>query len=201
LTESKDLPATAPGRVGLLGGSFNPAHSGHVHISQLALDILGLDAVWWLVSPQNPLKPESAMAPLAERLAGARAKAAEEPRVWASDIERVLGTRYSVDTLAALVERYPGTRWVWIIGADNLSELHRWKDWTRIFELVPVAVFDRPSYSFHALQGVAAKRFQQHRVSRAEASTLADREPPTWTFLWSAFDPASATAIRESKQP
>jgi nicotinate-nucleotide adenylyltransferase len=200
LSES-DLPATAPSRVGLLGGSFNPAHPGHLHISQLALDILALDAVWWLVSPQNPLKASKDMAPLDGRLAEARERAAPEPRIFVSDLERTLGTRYSVDTLSALVERYPATRWVWIMGADNLSELHRWKEWTRLFELAPVAVFDRPTYSFNALQGVAAKQMAQHRVTRINAATLADMNPPAWMFLWSAFDPASATAIRESKQP
>jgi nicotinate-nucleotide adenylyltransferase len=191
------LPAIAPARVGLVGGSFNPAHSGHLHISQLALEILGLDAVWWLVSPQNPLKSTEGMAPLADRLAAARALAAPEPRVMVTDLERAFDTRYTVDTLAALRERYADTRWVWIMGADNLSEVHQWKDWPRIFELVPVAVFDRPSYSFQALQGVAARRFQAQRKSRAQATMLADMTPPAWVFLWSAFDPASATAIRQ----
>ena len=191
------LPAAAPPRVGLVGGSFNPAHSGHLHISQLALDILGLDAVWWLVSPQNPLKPSAGMAPLAERLAGARRLAAPEPRILVTDLEQNLGTRYTVDTLAALQERYPRTRWVWTMGADNLSELHRWKDWPKMFKRVPVAVFDRPSYSFDALESEAARRFQQHRVGRGQAGQLADMTPPAWVFLWSAFDPASATAIRE----
>ncbi len=195
------LPATAPGRVGLVGGSFNPAHSGHLHISQLALDILGLDTVWWLVSPQNPLKSADDMGPLADRVSEARALAAPEPRIFVSDMERTLGTRYSVDTLSKLKKRYPSTRFVWIMGADNLSEVHRWKDWTRIFDLVPVAVFDRPSYSFQALQSVAARQFQQHRISRGDASALVDKAPPAWMFLWSSFDPASATAIREGQAP
>ena len=190
-------PATAPARVGLVGGSFNPAHSGHLHISQLALEVLGLDAVWWLVSPQNPLKSTEGMAPLDERLAAAQALAAPEPRVTVTDLERGFDTRYTIDTLAALRERHPETRWVWIMGADNLSKVHQWKDWPRIFELVPVAVFDRPSYSFQALQGVAARRFQAQRKSRAQATMLADMTPPAWIFLWSAFDPASATALRQ----
>jgi nicotinate-nucleotide adenylyltransferase len=194
------LLATAPGRVGLLGGSFNPAHPGHLHISQLALDILALDAVWWLVSPQNPLKPAAGMAPLEVRVAAARERAAPEPRIFVSDLEQALGTRYSVDTLSALVKRYPATRWVWIMGADNLSELHRWKDWTRLFDLAPVAVFDRPTYSFPALQGEAAKQMAEHRVTRINAAALADAKPPAWMFLWSAFDPTSATAIRDGKQ-
>lgn len=193
-----NAPLVAPARVGLLGGSFNPAHSGHLHISQLALDILGLDAVWWLVSPQNPLKSTEGMAPLGERVAGAQALAAAEPRVVVTDLEHAFDTRYTVDTLAKLKERYADTRWVWIMGADNLSDVHQWKDWTRIFETVPVAVFDRPSYSFQALQGVAARRFAQQRKSRVQATKLADMTPPAWVFLWSAFDPASATALRQS---
>ena len=194
------LNQTAPTRakrVGLLGGSYNPAHSGHLHISQLALELLHLDEVWWLVSPQNPLKPSDGMAPLPVRVAQARALAAPEPRVSVSDIETELGTRFTVDTLRALKERFPGTRFVWVMGADNLAELHRWKDWPMIFESVPVAVFDRPTYSFPALQATAAQRFASARVERDRAGELVDLDPPAWVFLWSAFDPASATAIRE----
>ena len=184
-------------KIGVLGGSFNPAHSGHFHISRLALDLLGLDEVWWLVSPQNPLKLPGELAPLDERLKGARDTAAAEPRIRVSDFEREAGTRYTVDTLDALLDRHRGTRFVWIMGADNLAEFHRWKDWTGVFERVPVAVFDRPTYSFRALEGQAARRFAGQRVGRSEASTLALMTPPAWTFLWTAFDPASATAIRE----
>ena len=190
------LPA-AVDRVGLLGGSFNLAHSGHLHISRLALQILELDEVWWLVSPQNPLKPASEMEPLEERLASARAAAASDPHVRVTAVERDMGTRYTVDTLAALERQYSDTRFVWVMGADNLAEVHRWKDWSAIFERIPVAVFDRPTYSFGALQSPAARRFAEHRLGRSRAGALAVQEPPAWVFLWTAFDPASATAIRE----
>ena len=190
------LPAAA-GRVGLLGGSFNPAHSGHLHISRLALEILELDAVWWLVSPQNPLKPASEMAPLPDRLASARDVGAAEERVRVTAIEREMGTRYTVDTLTALKRQYPDTRFAWVMGADNLAEVHRWKDWPEIFARIPVAVFDRPTYSFGALQSPAARRFAGDRLGRSRARTLVEEDPPAWVFLWTAFDPASATAIRE----
>ena len=138
-------PRRAGGRrVGLLGGSFNPAHEGHLHISRLALDHLGLDELWWLVSPRNPMKPARGMASFDERLAGARTVAAD-PRIAVSGIERRLGTRYTADTLRALGARFPRIAFVWVMGADNLAQISRWKDWTAIFEAVPIAVFDRPS--------------------------------------------------------
>ncbi|MGK2285007.1 nicotinate-nucleotide adenylyltransferase [Pedomonas sp. V897] len=133
-------------RVGLLGGSFNPAHRGHLHISREALKRLRLDAVWWLVSPQNPLKSADGMAPLAVRLASARAMA-RDPRIVPTDVERKLGTRYTVDTLEALVALHPGTRFIWLMGGDNLQGFHRWRQWRRIVRVVPIAVLLRPSYS------------------------------------------------------
>ena len=144
-------------RVGLLGGSFNPAHDGHRHISLLALRRLGLDQVWWLVSPQNPLKSTAGMAPLAERMAGARA-AARHPAIKVTDIERRLGTRFTADTLVRLRRRFPDLGFVWLMGADNLVQVPKWQRWTEIFTCMPVAVFDRPSYSYAALAGKAATR-------------------------------------------
>ena len=182
-------------RIGLLGGSFNPAHEGHVHVSRLALAYLKLDQVWWLVSPQNPLKPEAGMAPLKDRLKRAQAMARGRS-LWVTDIERELGTRYTVDTLTALRAYYPGYRFVWIMGADNLAEMHRWMDWTAIFRLVPVAVFARPTYSLRALVSVAAGRFQRHRLKDSRAAQLADKKPPTWVFLMTPLNAQSATKIR-----
>lgn len=126
-------------RVGLLGGSFNPAHDGHRYISRLALKLLGLDEVWWLVSPQNPLKPAAGMASLGDRLARAQA-VADHPRIRVTDLERLLGTRYTADTLAALHRCFPRTRFVWLMGADNLLQVPRWQRWTEIFETTPVAL-------------------------------------------------------------
>jgi nicotinate-nucleotide adenylyltransferase len=182
-------------RVGLLGGSFNPAHAGHRHISVSALRRLALDEVWWLVSPQNPLKPVKGMAPLAKRLAGGR-KAARHPRIRVTAIEAALGTRYTADTLDALVGRFPYTRFVWLMGADNLVQLPRWHRWRSIFETVPIAVFDRSPYSFRALAGKAARRFAHRRLPERQASVLAESQPPAWVFLHTRLHPASATVIR-----
>lgn len=133
-------------RVGLLGGSFNPAHRGHLHISREAMKRLGLDAVWWLVSPQNPLKTADGMAPQAIRLASARAIARDQ-RIVATDVERKLGTRYTVDTLKALVSLHPNTRFIWLMGGDNLQSFHHWYQWRQIVRVVPIAVLLRPMYS------------------------------------------------------
>lgn len=182
-------------RIGLLGGSFNPAHEGHRHISLLALHRLRLDCVWWLATPQNPLKPTAGMAPLAARLARARAVAAH-PRLRVTAIETRLGTRYTADTLTALRQRFPGVRFVWLMGADNLGQVSRWQRWTEIFHTVPVAVLDRAPYSLGVLNGKAALRFRASRVAPSAAGTLADRPPPAWLFLPGPRHPASATRLR-----
>ncbi|HYC05535.1 MAG TPA: nicotinate-nucleotide adenylyltransferase [Azospirillaceae bacterium] len=181
--------------VGLLGGSFNPAHEGHRHASLEAMRRLGLDQVWWLVSPQNPLKPALGMAPQAERLASARAMA-RHPRIRVTDIEADLGTRYTVETLAELQRRFPRTRFVWLMGADNLAQIPRWRGWIKIFGMVPVAVMPRRPYSIKSLLGKAAERFAVCRVPSSEARGLAHRAPPAWTFLDGPVHPASATEIR-----
>ena len=184
--------------MGLLGGSFNPAHEGHLHISRLALDRLGLDALWWLVSPQNPLKPAHGMAALEARLAGARVLARDR-RIVVSDIERRLGTRYTADTLRALKARHPRTAFVWIMGADNLAQMPSWKDWTAIFAAAPIAVCDRPSYSYGALSHGAARRFARHRIDARHARRLAGLAPPAWVFIRGPLNAASATRIRDGR--
>lgn len=183
------------GRIGLLGGSFNPAHEGHLHISLLALRRLRLDQVWWLVSPQNPLKPEKGMASLDARLESAR-RLARHPRLHVTDIEARLGTRYTADTLRALKRRFPRARFVWLMGADNLLQIPNWERWTAVFETVPVAIFARPSYSVRALAGKAAQRYRRWRVPAQRAGGLAWRTPPAWVFLHCRLHPASATKIR-----
>ncbi len=186
----------APGRsIGLLGGSFNPAHDGHRHISLEALKHLGLDEVWWLVSPQNPLKPQAGMAPLDERLRAAET-AANHRHIRATDIERLLGTVYTAQTLRHLTALFPRVRFVWIMGADNLAQIDRWADWQEIFHLAPVAVFDRPTYSLRALAAKAARRFSRQRLSGLETFGLAARKPPAWAFLHIRLNPLSATALR-----
>ncbi|MBT3333312.1 MAG: nicotinate-nucleotide adenylyltransferase [Rhodospirillaceae bacterium] len=185
-------------KIGLLGGSFNPAHEGHLHISLLALKQLRLDQVWWLVSPQNPLKATEGMAPLADRLASARAMA-RHPAIHASDLESRLGTRYTVDTLGALQKHWPEHAFVWLMGADNLVQLPRWRRWTEIVETMPMAIFNRSdqghtSGGHRALAGAAATRYARYRVLRP--ATLADAKAPAWCFLFSPLHLASSTAIR-----
>lgn len=188
-------------RVGLLGGSFNPAHAGHAHVAQAALRRLGLDQVWLLVSPGNPLKPPRGMAPLADRLASA-AHIADGRRVVASGIEASLGTRFTVDTLRALRRRFPLVHFVWLMGADNLVQLPRWRRWMTIARLMPVAVLPRPTYNCRALAGRAAHRFRRARAPISAASILPLYQPPAWIFLPVPQHAASATAIRAAaKEP
>jgi nicotinate-nucleotide adenylyltransferase len=177
-----------------LGGSFNPAHEGHRHVSLEALKRLGLDEVWWLVAPQNPLKPVAGMAPLAERLAAARAFA-RDPRIRVLDLESELGTRYTADTIAVLQALYPRQHFVWLMGADNLAQIRFWQRWRSIFARVPIAVFARPTYCRPALAELAAKRFARRRIA-PPARRLARLDPPAWVFLPVKLDPSSATAIR-----
>jgi len=190
-------PAWAGRRIGLLGGSFNPAHAGHRHISLLALARLGLDQVWWLVSPQNPLKSPSGMAGFGRRLAMANLQA-RHPRIIVSDLEIRLGTRFTVDTLAALARYYPNTDFVWLMGADNLGQIHRWRNWRGLFAKVPIAVFDRPPYSLHSLASPAASAYGRHRIDQSRARTLAGAEPPAWMFFPSRLEPTSSTQLRRA---
>ncbi|MFO1189178.1 MAG: nicotinate-nucleotide adenylyltransferase [Alphaproteobacteria bacterium] len=182
-------------RIGLLGGSFNPAHRGHRLISLFALQRLALDQVWWLVSPQNPLKPRTDMASLSARIAKA-SQVAGHPRIRVTALEAALGTRYTVDTLRALKSRAPGTVFVWLMGADNLEQISAWRAWPTIFHLVPIAVFDRPRCAYRALAGKAAQRFASSRVAASAAPTLAGRTPPAWIFFRQRLADISATEIR-----
>ncbi len=188
------LPAPNQG-IGLLGGSFNPAHRGHLEISRAALRRLALDRVWWLVSPQNPLKPVQDMAPLEARLASARGLARDR-RILALALESALGTVHTADTVAALAGRFPRVRFVWLMGADNLIQVSDWKDWETIFRTVAVAVFDRPSDSLAALAATAARRFARCRLPETAARTLAERAPPAWVFVHQRLNPQSSTRIR-----
>ena len=188
-------------RIGLLGGSFNPAHAGHLEISTLALNLLKLDKVWWLVTPQNPLKTEKSMAPLSQRFRSAQFVAGSLP-IEVTDIESELGNTYTAETLAALKNRYPEARFVWLMGADNLCQVHRWKDWSKIFHTVPIAVFARPTYSLRAERSWAARRFSRYRVKTYRASTLATRRAPAWVIFKRPLNPQSATNIRaQEKNP
>jgi nicotinate-nucleotide adenylyltransferase len=179
----------------LLGGSFNPAHEGHLHISQVALRVLGLDRVIWLVSPQNPLKSDSDMARMSDRVTSAR-QIARDPRIEVSTIENAMGTQYTVDTLSVLTRRFPATHFVWLMGADNLEQLPKWERWTCIMEAVPVAIIDRPGSGLKAQLGKVATRYAWARIDADAAATLPLTTPPAWTYIHARLHPLSASAIR-----
>lgn len=185
--------ARAGMRIGILGGSFDPAHEGHVRITRRALAALDLAQVWWLVSPGNPLKAEGP-APMAARIAAARA-VMDHPRVRITGIEAALGTRHTARTLAALARLYPGVRFVWIMGADNLRQFHRWQDWRGIAARVPVAVLARPGAGAAGLSP-AARTLVRGRIAQGAARGLARQKPPAWVLLTLPLSPASSTALR-----
>ena len=184
-------------RVGLLGGSFNPAHQGHLFVALLARRRLRLDQVWLLVSPGNPLKPVAGMAPLRERLCAA-GRIADGRRIIATAIEARLQTRFTFDTLSRLKVRFPLVRFVWLMGADNLVQFPRWQHWTGIAALMPFAVMPRPKYNAAALSGKAAQRFRNAMRPARSAPALAGLRPPAWTFLPVRQNPISATQLRRA---
>jgi nicotinate-nucleotide adenylyltransferase len=187
-------------RIGLLGGSFNPAHQGHLHLSLAALRRLDLDEVWWMVSPQNPLKPVAGMAAFAERLDSARRVAAGHRQIRVTDIEAHLGgSYYTADTLQRLTRRFPRWRFLWLMGADNLVQLRAWARWPEIFRTVPIAIFDRPGYAQRALASTPAQRFARHRLPETSAHRLAETKPPAWAFFHISLDPTSATRLRSGR--
>jgi nicotinate-nucleotide adenylyltransferase len=185
-------------RVGLLGGSFNPAHEGHRHIALLARRKLRLDQIWLLVSPGNPLKPEAGMAPFEARLAAAE-RIADGRRVLASGIEAAFHTRFTVDTLRMLMRRFPSARFVWIMGADILQQLPRWRRWRKIVRHLPFVVLPRPTYTHRALAGQAAHRLRALRRPAREAALLPGAAPG-WMFLPARQNTVSATAIRRAAE-
>jgi nicotinate-nucleotide adenylyltransferase len=189
------FPRAVPGQaVGLLGGSFDPPHAGHVHITREALKRFGLDRVWWLVSPGNPLKREGP-APLERRMAAARA-AMRHPRVEVTGIEARIGTRYTAETLAGLRRLYPGVRFVWLMGADNLAQFHRWERWEEIMATVPVGVIARPGDRAAARMAKASERFWSARVPESASRLLPWRAPPAWCFVNVPMVDLSSSAIR-----
>ncbi|MCX7889209.1 MAG: nicotinate-nucleotide adenylyltransferase [Rhodobacteraceae bacterium] len=190
------MPVALPGQaVGLLGGSFDPAHEGHAHITREALKRFGLSRVWWLVSPGNPLKAEGP-APMADRIARARAVIGGHPRVFVTGLEARLGTRYTAATLAALRRLYPGVRFVWLMGADNLAQLHLWKDWDAIMRAVPIGVFARPGTRLAARGSRAAEEYARFRLPAEAAGLLARRRAPAWCFVDVPMSGQSSSAIR-----
>jgi nicotinate-nucleotide adenylyltransferase len=187
-------------RVGLFGGSFNPAHDGHAHVAGTALKELGLDRVIWLVSPQNPLKSGSETAPLAVRMAGARTMA-RGPKMIVSDVETRFGVQYTLDIIRILHARFPGVHFVWIMGADSLASFHRWRGWVQIMRACPVAVVSRPGVSLKSRFSPAARRFARFRMAESDARALPLRRPPAWVFLHNRYNFTSSTALRKASQP
>lgn len=189
------FPAARPGQIiGLLGGSFDPAHAGHAHITRAALRRFGLTHVWWLVSPGNPLK-EQGPAPMTSRL-DAAGDVMSHPRVTITDIEARLGTRYTAETIAALQSRYPGVRFVWLMGADNLASFHKWQNWRAIFDAVPIGVLARPGQRISARMSLAARIYRPARIPARASRTLGRAEAPAWCFVNLPMTDASSTAIR-----
>ncbi len=191
----RGFPVAKAGQViGLLGGSFDPPHAGHVHITKAALKRFGLDHVWWLVSPGNPLKADGP-APLVQRMQAARAMM-RHPRVRVTDVEARLGTRYTAQTLAALRMRYPGVRFVWLMGADNLAQFHRWQDWRWIMETVPIGVLARPGDRISARVSRAARVYARAKLPKQAAHVLGRKAAPAWSFVNLPLSDQSSTAIR-----
>jgi nicotinate-nucleotide adenylyltransferase len=188
---------TIPLRIGLLGGSFNPAHEGHLHISLEAIRQLGLDQVWWLVSPQNPLKPTQDMAEYAKRFASAQKVARHEKKIIVSDFEKHYGLQYTYATLAALKKHCPGIKFIWIMGADNLASFHRWQRWRSIIKIMPIVVFDRAPFSHIALRTRAAIAMKHLRLPENRIAAIANSKN-RWVYMYilARKHPASSTQIR-----
>jgi nicotinate-nucleotide adenylyltransferase len=193
------LPVHARGmRIGLFGGTFDPPHAAHRAASLLAMRRIGLDRVWWLVTPGNPLKDTSGLAPLGERLAAAR-KLARHARIDVTDFEADLGITYTFAAISYLIRRCPGVRFVWIMGADNLRSFHRWQRWCDIAHLVPIAVVDRLGPSLYSTAGVAGQALAWARLPESAARTLPQRRPPAWIYLHGLKSPLSSTALRAAR--
>jgi len=186
-------------KVGLLGGSFNPAHEGHLHISEDALERLGLDQIWWLVSPQNPLKPSKGMAAFKNRVVAAEKLTRKHPSIKVTSIEEDFCTIYTIDTLVRLKQKYRSIKFVWLMGADNLIEVHKWHKWQDIFKIVPIAVFDRDSCKYKALAGRAASFFAKYRIDEGRSNQLPYIDPPVWSYINIKLDLSSSTGIRRNK--
>jgi nicotinate-nucleotide adenylyltransferase len=190
------LPHAPRLKIGLLGGSFNPPHQAHRVVTLFAMKRLGLDRVWWLVTPGNPLKDTRRLPPLGARMAAARRLAAH-PRIDVTALEAAIGTRFTCDTVAWLTRRFPSVRFVWIMGADNLAQFHRWRNWRAIAARVPIAVVDRFGASLAAAAATAAHAMARARIRESDARSLACRRPPAWVYLHGIKSPQSSTAIRE----
>jgi nicotinate-nucleotide adenylyltransferase len=186
-------------RIGLFGGTFDPPHEAHLNACLLGMKRLELDRVWWIVTPANPLKDTRGLAPLDRRIRAIKAFT-QHPRINVTGFEATIGTRYTFDTVAFLVRRCPGVRFVWIMGADNLRSFHRWQKWRGIANLVPIAVVDRLGPSLYASAGVAGQALAKWRLPESAAKSLAGRRPPAWIYLHGLKSPLSSTALRRKNE-
>ncbi|MGX1306969.1 nicotinate-nucleotide adenylyltransferase [Amorphus suaedae] len=194
------IPSVGIGqRIALFGGTFNPPHKGHRHVALTGLSRLGVDQVWWLVTPGNPLKSHDGLGSLDERVAITRAYA-DHPRMVVTAFEASYNFRYTADTIAFMRRRLPTVKFVWLMGADNLATLHRWQKWREIMQLVPVAVVDRPGASMSVMSSPAARAFAAARLPETQAAALPGAAPPAWTFLHGPLDPTSSTAMRNGRR-
>lgn len=192
------LPAHAPGMtIGLFGGSFNPAHDGHRMASLTAMRRLGLDRVWWLVTPGNPLKDNSALPTQVQRMATAR-KVSQHPRIIVTGVEASFGTRYTADTLRQLIRRCQGVRFVWIMGSDNLSGFHRWQEWRQIARMMPIVVIDRPGSTNRAVRSKAGLTLAPYRYDETDGRLLAHAHAPAWLFVHGRRSFLSSTGLRNA---
>lgn len=192
---AKPPPAFSSMRIGLLGGSFNPPHAGHLHISLAAIKRLQLDALWWLVTPGNPLKGGGGLAPLPERMALAR-NMARHPKIEITDFEAARPSAYAIDTVRFLLDRRVNVQYCWVIGGDILAQFHRWRDWPAIFAALPILVLDRPGARHSALASPAAQRFSRARLPENFATELPLCQSPAWIYLTIPLCDLSSTAIR-----
>jgi nicotinate-nucleotide adenylyltransferase len=186
-------------RIGLYGGSFNPPHAGHRHVSLMALKRLGLDRVWWIVTPGNPLKDPGELATTAMRVAEAQ-RVAHDPRIDVTAFEEEIGARYTVDTLSYLKRRFPDVRFVWIMGADNLASFHRWRGWRGIARMMPIAIVDRPGWTLKSMGSRSAAALSMRRISEHDARALSERQPPAWVFLHGPRNHLSSTKLRQLRR-
>ena len=184
-------------KIGILGGSFNPAHEGHLSISKIALQRLNLDAVWWIISPRNPLKKYDILYDFEERVSSAE-KVIDTNHISISKLERDAQIKYTIGTVEYLNTRYFGTKFVWIMGADNLKDFHRWREWDKLALTVPIAIIDRPSSSLDVTSSLFANKYRKYRVDEADAQNLANKKQPAWVFLHSKLNDQSSSQLRNS---
>ena len=184
-------------KIGILGGSFNPAHEGHLSISKIALQRLNLDEIWWIISPRNPLKKYDILYDFEERVSSAK-KVIDTNHISISKLEKNAQIRYTIGTVEYLKTRYVGTKFVWIMGADNLKDFHRWREWDKLALTVPIAIIDRPSSSLDVTSSLFANKYRKYRVDEADAQNLADKKKPAWVFLHSKLNDQSSSQLRNS---